>query len=136
MPLTWITLASGRGIELLALRLSQTYGGLLEGPPFKEVNDRKLTRLVENNSEFSPALLVTPTREYPDVRPGSMGPVELLPAVTCIGSFRSHPIDPSYDLSLLTVIWFQAAASLPEGDNADPGLLAIDWEAASRDCSY
>ncbi|MFF0450903.1 hypothetical protein ACFYT4_31750 [Streptomyces sp. NPDC004609] len=136
MPLKWVSLASGRRVELLDLSLSQTYGGLLEGSPFKELNDRKLTRLVQDNRRFAPALLVPPSREYPDVRPGSMGPVELLPAVTCVGWFRSEPADPSYDFSALTVIWFQAAASVPAGGNADPGLLAIDWEAAARDCHY
>lgn len=136
MPLTWITLASGLAIELLDLRLSQTYGGLLEGTPFKEYNDRKLTRLVEKHQKFGAVLLVDPERELPERRPGSMGPVELLPAVTCVGSFRAEPVDPSYDLSALTVIWFQATASLPAGDQIDPGLRAIDWDASAKDCHY
>ncbi|MFI6285585.1 hypothetical protein ACIBCM_12640 [Streptomyces sp. NPDC051018] len=137
--LTEINLSSGRSIELSDLHLSTTYGGVLEGYPYKEFNDRKLTRLIESTEKRRPhhaVHLITPPRELPDTSAGRRGPVELLPAVTCVGLFTSGPIDPACDLSMLTVIWFQPTAEVPTTSTADPGLLTLDWEALAKDGDY
>jgi hypothetical protein len=129
MTLTRINLASGRTIGLPELRMSSTYGGLLEGYPFKRMNDLKLSSLATRAANAFPArpvYLLPATREHPDETAGAFGPVELLPAVTCIGSFTSAALSPEHDAvlyySALTVVWFQAAPAIPTGDDAEQAL--------------
>ncbi|MEU0086257.1 hypothetical protein [Streptomyces sp. NPDC006274] len=140
MSLSRIVLASGRLIELSELRLSSTYGGMLEGYPCKPVNDLKtrgLLRTVERAFPAAPVHLVAPSREYPEQAAGAFGPVEVLPSVACVGSFRSTAVDPDHDpvlyRSALTVVWFQPTTDVPSGDGADPALRDIDWEELARD---
>lgn len=140
MALAQVILSSGRSIELSDVRLSSTYGRMLEGYPFQRWNDRVLEGLLKRTEKEKPSIpvhLVPPTREHPDVAAGSFGPVELLPSVTCVASFSSHPIDLEKDsisyYSALTVVWFQASLDIPQGEDAAPGLRAICWEDVARD---
>ncbi|MBV1941004.1 hypothetical protein KUF83_31230 [Streptomyces sp. BV286] len=140
MALAHIVLTSGRSIELSDVRLSSTYGGMLEGYPFRRWNDLKLEcllRSVEKDRPSIPVHLVAPVRELPDLLAGGFGPVELLPAVTCVGSFTSQPIDPERESvlhhSALTVVWFQATPDIPSGEDADHGLRSVCWDDAARD---
>lgn len=64
------------------------------------MNDLKLDGLIRSAEKLFPAYpvhLVTPVRDYPDHPAGAFGPAELLPAVTCIGSCTSQPIDMECD---------------------------------------
>ncbi|MDQ0578751.1 hypothetical protein [Streptomyces rishiriensis] len=140
MALAHVVLTSGRSIELSEVRLSSTYGGMLEGYPFRRWNDRKLEHLlrsVEKDCPSVPVHLVAPVRELPDLPAGGFGPVELLPAVTCVGSFSSHPIDPEREsvlhYSALTVVWFQDTPDIPSGEKADHGLRSLSWNDTARD---
>jgi hypothetical protein len=140
MTLTRINLASGRTIELAELRMSSTYGGLLEGYPFKRMNDLKLSNLATRAANAFPARplhLVPPAREYPVQTAGAFGPVELLPAVTCIGSFTSAALSPEHDAvlyySALTVVWFQDTPAVPTGDYAEDALRSIPWDETAED---
>src|SRR5690606_39584224 len=85
----------------------------------------------------APVHLVTPPREYPDQYAGAFGPVEVLPAVTCVGSFSSAALDPAHDRVLhrsrLTVVWFQPTSLLPSGCDADPRLRQLPWERLAED---
>ncbi|GAA2800359.1 hypothetical protein GCM10010505_28970 [Kitasatospora aburaviensis] len=96
-----------------------------------------LLRGIEKERSSAPVHLVTPVRELPDLPAGGFGPVELLPAVTCVGSFSSQPIDPERDsvlhYSALTVVWFQATPDIPSGEDADHGLRGICWDDLARD---
>ncbi|MET8882351.1 hypothetical protein [Streptomyces rubiginosohelvolus] len=55
----------------------------------------------------------------------------------CIGVFRSTVIDGGLDpvmhRSALVVAWFQDAAAVPSGEDADPGLRGVDWDAPALD---
>ncbi|MFJ1805660.1 MULTISPECIES: hypothetical protein [unclassified Streptomyces] len=140
MALAHVVLTSGRSIELSEVRLSSTYGGMLEGYPFRRWNDLKLEHLlrsVEKDRPSVPVYLVAPVRELPDLPAGGFGPVELLPAVTCVGSFASHPIDPEREsvlhYSALTVVWFQETPDIPSGEDADHGLRSLCWDDTARD---
>ncbi|MFG2622602.1 hypothetical protein ACGFXC_33810 [Streptomyces sp. NPDC048507] len=140
MSLSHVVLSSGRSIELTELRMSSTYGGLIEGYPFKRVNDMQVERLrreAERDFTFAPVHLVQPSREYPDHFAGAFGPAELLPHVTCIGVFRSTPVDPGLDpvlhRSSLTVAWFQNLPHVPSGQEADPALRDTPWDEFARD---
>ncbi|MFE6100135.1 hypothetical protein ACFVQ4_09260 [Streptomyces laurentii] len=139
MSLSRIVLTSGRTITLAQLRMSSTYGGMLEGYPCERVNDRKVEALrQEAERAFAswPVHLVVPTRAYPDESGGGFGPVEVMPAVTCIGFFHSTALAPEYDQSVLTVAWFQATPAVPSGEDADPGLRGIPWEELARDDEF
>jgi hypothetical protein len=120
--------------------MSSTYGGLLEGYPFKRMNDLKLSSLATGAANAFPARpvhLVPPTREHPDQTAGSFGPVELLPAVTCIRAFASAALSPEHNAvlyySALTVVWFQATPAVPTGDNTEHALRSIPWDESAED---
>ncbi|MFG2990652.1 hypothetical protein ACGFZK_15420 [Streptomyces sp. NPDC048257] len=140
MPLTRIDLISGRKVEISEIRLNSTYGGMLEGYPFARWNDAQLSGAIQRAEMAFPTVpvhLVPPRRELPDLTGGPFGPVELLPSVTCLGLFTSHPVAPALNpvlhYSALTVVWFQDAATVPSADCADPALLTIPWEELARD---
>jgi hypothetical protein len=140
MSLSHIALSSGRSIELTELRMSSTYGGMLEGYPCKPVNEmkiRSLQRQAEQTFPSTPVHLVSPSREYPDQTAGAFGPVEVLPSVACIGAFRSAAVAPGVDpvlhRSALTVIWFQTGLGVPSGEDADPMLRSIRWDELAQD---
>ncbi|MGY1580705.1 hypothetical protein [Streptomyces sp. MN13] len=140
MSLTRVVLASGRSLELVELRLTSTYGGMLEGYPSKPLNDRKVDTLVaaaETAFPFLPVHLVPPPRERHDEPAGPFGPVEVLPSVSCVGSFHSTAVDPEHDpveyRSGLTVVWYQPTPRVPAEHDADEGLRAIAWEELAVD---
>ncbi|MFI8423695.1 hypothetical protein [Streptomyces sp. NPDC085479] len=140
MSLSHIALSSGRSIELTELRMSTTYGGMLEGYPCRRINDMKvsgLLRQAERAFSFAPVHLVPPSREYPDQTAGAFGPVEVLPSVACIGVFGSTAVDPELDTvlhrSALIVAWFQATTEIPSGQDADSALRGIRWDELAQD---
>ncbi|WP_367322063.1 hypothetical protein [Streptomyces sp. HUAS ZL42] len=140
MSLTRVVLTSGRPIELSELRLSSTYGGMLEGYPCRPVNDMQIKYLLgtaERAFPATPVHLVPPPREHPDQYAGAFGPVEVLPAVACVGAFRSTAIDPAHDpvlyRSALAIIWFQPTPQIPAGCDAEAALREIAWEELARD---
>jgi hypothetical protein len=140
LALARLVLASGRPVDLAELRFTSTYGDMLEGYPCRPVNDLRihgLLRAAERARPGTPVHLVPPPREYPDQYAGGLGPVEVLPAVACLGTFQSAALDPDHDpvayRSRLTVLWFQSAPRLPSGRDAEPGLRDLDWAALARD---
>jgi hypothetical protein len=140
MPLSHIILSSGRSIELTELRMSSTYGGMLEGYPCKIINDMKVSGLqqqAERAFPSTPVHLVPPNREYPDQTAGAFGPVEVLHSVACLGVFRSTPVDPELDpvmhRSGLAVAWFQTVVDVPSGEDGDLALRSIRWDELAED---
>jgi hypothetical protein len=144
MALAWISLASGRGIELTHLEVSSTYGGFLEGYPSAGMNDALIERLGrrrESPYQSPPVYVITPPRTRPllDEDSGRMpfGPAETLPAVYCEGSFRSGPIDDGLDPVLheswLTVVWFQDDLAHPVADSAATAVGQLVWEDHAED---
>ncbi|MEU6341725.1 hypothetical protein ABZ883_12355 [Streptomyces sp. NPDC046977] len=91
----------------------------------------------ERASTSAPVHLVPPSPARPDRPAGAFGPVEVLPAVACIGVFRSTVVDPGLDpvlhRSVLTVAWFQPLSVVPAGEDADPALREVRWEELARD---
>ncbi|MDN0199425.1 hypothetical protein [Streptomyces sp. S.PNR 29] len=140
MSLTRVVLSSGRSIDLAELRLASTYGGMLEGYPCRPVNDMKIKALLhtaERAFPTTPVHLVPPPREYPDQYAGAFGPVEVLPAVSCVGTFHSRAVDRAHDpvlyRSRLTVIWFQPTPRVPSGCDAEAALRDVPWERLAED---
>ncbi|MFF2404201.1 hypothetical protein [Streptomyces goshikiensis] len=143
MSLSHIALSCGRSIELSELRMSSTYGGMLEGYPCKRINDWKVSGLLRGAERAFPSLpvhLVSPAREYPDQSGGAFGPVEVLPSVACVGVFSSTAVDPGLDPvlhhSVLVIAWFQPLPDVPSGENADPALRGVLWEELARDHEF
>ena len=139
LSLTRVVLASGRPVDLADLRFASTYQGL-DGYPCKPVNDlvvQGLVRAAERAYPTTPIHLVPPPREHPDLYAGALGPVELLPPVACVGSFRSAALDPAHDpvlyRSALTVVWFQQTTRMPSECDAETSLRTVDWERLARD---
>jgi len=142
MSLSYVNLTSGRTADLTEVRLNSTYGGLLEGYPCRRINEWSISALERGAKTAHPHLpvhLVAPVREYPegDVSQGPFGPVEVLPAVRCVGVFTSTPVDPDLDPVLhrsgLVVAWFQEGPDVPSGDRADQGLRDVPWDELAED---
>ncbi|MER5941251.1 hypothetical protein ABT121_28460 [Streptomyces sp. NPDC001928] len=140
MSLARVVLTSGRSLDLSELRLSSTYGGVLEGYPCRPLNEMKIKSLViaaESAHPATPVHLVPPPREYPDQYAGAFGPVEVLPPVACVGAFHSTALDRDHDpvlhRSALTVIWFQPTTQVPSGFDAADALREVDWEGLAQD---
>jgi hypothetical protein len=125
-----------------------TYGGLLEGTPNSKFNDGLIENAMQEATRHCPMgtrphRLPPPRRDY-ERTPGDMQRIrahsphripEWLPMVQCIGSFTDvvKARDPSKDLSVLTVVWFQDEFALPIREPALTQLLELDWEALATD---
>ncbi|NUP34323.1 MAG: hypothetical protein HOU01_21835 [Streptomycetaceae bacterium] len=141
MPLSRITLLSGRTVELTALSMSGTYDGLVAGHPTERSNDRSIAywlRKAERTYPHFPVHLVPPVRRPVEGRrAGPLGPPELLPAVTCTGLLLSDPVDPANEPFLwnswLAVVWYQDTPDVPQGENALPALRALPWDELAAD---
>ncbi|MCP2334805.1 hypothetical protein [Actinomadura rupiterrae] len=143
MPLAKITLASGRLIALDDLRISTTYGGLLEGYPNPGMNDRLLAHLAkrrESPYQTSPVHLIDPPRRRRDessTRRMPFGPFEELPALYCRGSFTSDRIDETLEKVLhrswLEVVWFQDDLTVPVADFVTAAVADLPWNTLAED---
>jgi hypothetical protein len=140
MALAYVQLSSGWDLALSTVELSSTHGGLLEGYPCAWVNDRAISGLggwARTHYPSMPFHLIDPPRTYPDTEPGHFGPVEVLPAVRCVGVFSASPLSEDNDSvlyeSVLVVAWFQADISLPVGEDALSAFRELAWEDLAVD---
>jgi uncharacterized protein (TIGR02996 family) len=143
-----LRLRSGRTVTLETLAQGRTYAGLLAGTPSQNSNDHHINSLSELAESYCVAgarshLIVPPRRNY-FRKPGDMERFsarsphrvpEWLPMVWCIGSFNSvvKARDPSRDMSVMTVVWFQDEYALPIQQPALGQLQELDWEALAVD---
>jgi hypothetical protein len=142
-------LKSGRAITLETLDQQMTYAGLVDGLPRSRFNDRLIESAMRDAERYCvvgtlPHLIPPPRRNYL-WEPGDMQPVvaqsggahvpEWLPEVRCIGAFKDvvKVRDPSRDLSVLVVVWFQDEYALPIREPALSQLLELDWESLATD---
>ena len=137
-------LGSGREVELSALHLSSTYGGLIEGYPFAGLNDRLVARLDGQANRLFPHCPVHMVR--PDRREATddlgrtlpFGPAQWLPAVTCFGLFLSTPVDSDLPRGLhfsrLVVVWLQDTATVPGEHGIPAALVDLPWADRAEDC--
>lgn len=129
-----LTLTSGQSLTLRALHQKMTYEGLLEGFPFRGLNDDLVSRALQGAAAHcvggeSPYLIPPPRRDYRR-SPGDMQRVaphlpdipEWLPAVVCTARLSDGKAS-------LTVVWFQDEYALPIREPALGQLLDIDWRS-------
>lgn len=125
------TLKTGREVQLVELRQSKTYGGLLEGQPTIERDERYLRLLSHGSNGLEGiARTIVPPRETVDYLP--------LPTITSIGLFVSY--DPArnhaFDCSQLVVVWFQDDFGIADDGILNNLLTNIDWNSLATDCNY
>jgi uncharacterized protein (TIGR02996 family) len=137
-----VPLRSGRFVSLRELRQFGTYEGLLEGLPTREMNQARIERVLgeERNRASGAEPYLIPPVETPIKReePYPFGEPAAIPAVTCIGRFRSYDParDPAHDYSELVVVWFQREFAPPIDSGVWQQLLAIDWDRHANDYDY
>lgn len=136
-----LRLDCGWSVSLRSLRQFLVYGGLLEGLPTREMNERIINRLVaeERGRPFaSEPLLLQPEQrpvEYHRERPYPFGEPAAIPGVGCVGEFRSYQTvrDHHECYSSLVVIWFQDGFTPPIAPEVWPQFRAINWAQHAAD---
>ena len=122
-----IMLRSGNIIHCESIRQWRTYGGLLEGLPTRQMNERNIEQLIKEEQDRRwgevPYLVppVVKPIEYNADRDYPFGIPEAFPAVTCVAWFRSYPRS-------LTIIWFQNEYAFPIDSQIVEHLRGLDWE--------
>jgi hypothetical protein len=145
----FITLLSGRSIDLYRLNQSKIYAGMLEGLPMASTNNTLIEARLKDaqvlSPDHAPHLLEPSRRNYDriagdcDTYTAALGySAEFLPNVVCVGCFSSwEPArDKSKDFSGLTVVWFQNEYGLPSDPHTLERLRSIDWEKLAWDGDY
>jgi hypothetical protein len=94
--------------ELIQLRQSHTYEGLLMGAPNEAVNESIIAEALKEaktiSGEDSDPVLIPPKIVEQRNRSGRAATTPLLPFVECIGVFRKGDV---FEPSFITVVWFQ-----------------------------
>lgn len=142
MDLGGFVLRRGRRITLREVHIELTYGGLLEGYPNAKVNDHILARLPGRAQALlgtRPVHVVPPHRTVvPSHRATEpLGPMEKLPAITCLGTFESAPVsvggDTAFDYSALLVVWLQDQAAPLIAAPVIEQLRDLPWASLAQD---
>jgi hypothetical protein len=135
-----IKLLSGQTIFLKELCQTETYGGLLEGLPTREMNKRILERIHQKYSASLSGLfmlqpietLIQGIDSYP------FGTPALIPSIQCVACFRA--LEPTrnkfFDYSELTIVWFQKNFALPIDPIVLQAIQSLDWENHATDFEY
>lgn len=123
------TLPDGIEIRLASLLQSDTYHGLIEGLPTREMNARTIASLLEKHPGAQVlAAVETPIeldRKYPFGIPAS------LPAVCCVASLRGPGHTNAYLYRAdLTIIWFQESWAFPIDEKVRLKIEELDWSLA------
>jgi hypothetical protein len=141
-----ITFAAGQTAILHALHQSLTYGGWLEGRPWREWNDRIIAGSLSRAEQYCPSgakpVLITPERR-PYLRDPSENKIsqefrrhepEWLPLVTCVAVLHG-PVarDQSKHIGVLTVVWFQSEFAPPIAEPYATQLANLDWRILATD---
>jgi hypothetical protein len=131
-------------IRLKMVELRMTYGGLIEGVPTASFNDRLIKRAEERAGKrfMRPVYVVPPPRAIEDsaVRGFRGEPIELLPAMECVGMFDGPPT-PRADrddwwTSSLTVVWFQDAGERVVHPDAAARMYELPWDELAQDFTW
>ena len=132
-----IDLTCGTTIGLLALDQWLTYGGLLEGLPTSEMNERLIRNAVQDARDrwASSVHLIEPqetridtSRSYPFGIPAS------IPVITCVSHWSGPGCSrgDEYGQTELTLVWYQPEFALPIDEEILSEITALDWEAHAR----
>ena len=135
----------GREVRIDAFYVTRTYGGVLEGFPTKDLNDR----LIESTKETLAALwgekrkihVVEPRRTKPhlsglELKFGqSREGEERLPAESCMAWLSSASIGKDACGSHAFIIWWEGCAgdSMSIPARVQEGILGRKWEEIAED---
>ncbi len=138
-----LTLATGRTLDLKALKQWQVYEGQLEGLPTREKNQYKVADALaqaRSLNQGEPHLIppVETPIKYPPGRKYPFGDPASIPRIGCIGRFHSlqHARDSKMDYSGLVIVWFQADFAFPIDPAVLEQLRLLDWERLAHDYEY
>ena len=139
-----IKLQTGRSIYLRELRQYEVYEGLLNGLPTRELNEKFMARLLEEEASptyQSAPYIITPIErkiEMPEGETYPFGTPAALPSVVCICRFESlfPRASEQGDASGMVVIWFQEDFHYPPEQDIVIQILNIDWESLAGDFEY
>ncbi len=139
----WLSLDSGRSIQLLSLSQRDVYAEVIEGVPHRFVNDRIVEgqRVEAERRDGRPPWVVPPPQRpigSPRRAPGRWEPLSL-PPIACTARFFSHATprhdDPDWR-SVLTIVWFQDDYAFPIDDEVARQIRAVDWDRFATDRAF
>lgn len=146
MEPTTFTSSDGFRFALTAISQRLTYGGMLEGLPTVEGNQRLLDQLAATDIDHSePPLLVLAATEtsidWDHEKPYPFGTPSALPSVQVDATFScTQQVNPDAarypGYSCLRVIWFQAAWALPISNEVVAQIGAFRWAEHAKDVEY
>jgi hypothetical protein len=141
-----VSFAAGQRATLHALHQSLTYGGLLEGKPSRDLNDRIISGRLRMAEQYcaagaKPVLIPPERRSYlrdPSENEKHRGffrhEPQWLPAVTCVGVFQGPPArDQTKHVGILTVVWFQGEYAPPILEPSAGQFGRLDWVNLATD---
>jgi len=125
----WLTieLAAGVHAAVVALEQRQSYAGLLEGVPTREINARALDTLRASGVHVVRAV----EKPLPMRRRFPLGEPSALPHVRCVATLhRVEDGEPTFARDG-RFCWFQDEWALPIDEKALADFRAVDWFAHS-----
>ena len=135
---TDFTLSSGRDIHLTSIDQWEVYSGLLEGLPFRRLNDETVARIADacRVKDGREPYVIAPIQRPIEYRGNyPFGEPARLPSIACVARFRSN--SPARDdeefYSMLTVVWFQDEFAFPIDGDAEKAIRAVDWGKLAAD---
>ncbi|MBW3637157.1 MAG: hypothetical protein KY445_11950 [Armatimonadetes bacterium] len=130
-----------RTIDLIELRQSLVYEGLIEGLPTRERNAAKLGHIPEAIRHLFPWIpvapyVITPVEvpiEFRGEKAYPFGDPARFPSVQCVSRWQCFEYgDENFDLSTLIIVWFQDEFALPIDAHIVEEITGLDWEKLSH----
>lgn len=130
---TEFQLANGRSVRLKSIDQWETYLGLLEGVPYRELNARMIDETLKNaraRHHFEPHLIQPVETPIAAARYSPFGEPVALPAVTCVPQLDCHQTvsDEQKHGSTLPIVWFQPDFAFPIAPKIVESIVNLPWD--------
>ncbi|MCB9927779.1 MAG: hypothetical protein H6822_36955 [Planctomycetaceae bacterium] len=133
----FINLKCGRSVYISDFHYSRTYGGLLEGSPDEEMNNRIIQRALSRMDSIwgkRRTHLIPPEVDTKDPEHPSLPSTELTAWITC-----HEPVNHQYMGSELVLVWYvddEAFETSSIRDVTSAALNAINWNDLADDFDW
>lgn len=130
-----IKLDSGRMVHIDNLHITETYGGMLKGPPNARINGEIMEKA---RTMMKPRWGWRQTHMIWPIFFGDESGHLLLPPWLCLAWLICRdPVNPEFMGSELVVIWFaHDVSSMPIVDLVAAAVKGLDWESLAADFDY
>ena len=125
-----IEFAGGVRAGIVGLRQRETYEGLIEGLPTREMNARKLERLREDHPGVHIVHAVQVPIERPGLPPYPFGTPVSLPHVQCVA--RLYAVEDGIYFRHGVFAWFQEQWAMPIMPVVVDAFLRLNWAEVSE----